>query len=229
MGPRGRPVGRRKPVKPPHCRPMFVPQLSHVGGGAGLGRPATLVAVGRVPEANRRQDGRKSTGRSTTIASHRTCPMFAPGPRLSAVSSGSAGSCWATASGSGNTSAQLLHFCCTFAPCSPTVRSHRGVAPVGTAGADNAHDHPGVSYRRAYGSLARAPDERGRRGQTIRKYPTFTPSLESMATWLAGEGVTEVVMEATGQYWKPVWYGARRARARAEAGERPPRQDPAGP
>jgi hypothetical protein len=34
----------------------------------------------------------------------------------------------------------------------------------------------------------------------------FTASLEAMADWLATEGVTEVVMEATGSYWKPVWY-----------------------
>ena len=27
-----------------------------------------------------------------------------------------------------------------------------------------------------------------------------------MADWFAAEGVTEVVMEATGSYWKPVWY-----------------------
>jgi transposase len=26
-----------------------------------------------------------------------------------------------------------------------------------------------------------------------------------LAGWLTGEGVTQVVMEATGQYWKPVW------------------------
>jgi transposase len=30
--------------------------------------------------------------------------------------------------------------------------------------------------------------------------------LEVMADWFAGEGVTEVVMESTGPYWKPVWY-----------------------
>jgi transposase len=30
--------------------------------------------------------------------------------------------------------------------------------------------------------------------------------LEALAEWLREEGVTEVVMEATGQYWKPVWY-----------------------
>jgi transposase len=26
-----------------------------------------------------------------------------------------------------------------------------------------------------------------------------------MADWFGAEGVTEVVMEATGSYWKPVW------------------------
>jgi transposase len=46
----------------------------------------------------------------------------------------------------------------------------------------------------------------GRRRQEIRTYPTFTAGLEALADWLQAEGVTQVVMEATGQYWKPVWY-----------------------
>ena len=45
---------------------------------------------------------------------------------------------------------------------------------------------------------------RGRRRQEVRTYPTFTSSLETLADWLQAEGVTQVVMEATGQYWKPV-------------------------
>jgi len=44
-----------------------------------------------------------------------------------------------------------------------------------------------------------APDSRARR-QEIRTYPTFTSSLEALADWLQAEGVTQVVMEATGQY-----------------------------
>jgi transposase len=40
----------------------------------------------------------------------------------------------------------------------------------------------------------------------LRVFPTFTAGLEELADWLAGNGVTEVVMEATGPYWKPVWY-----------------------
>jgi len=47
---------------------------------------------------------------------------------------------------------------------------------------------------------------RRRRRQEIRTYPTFTSSLEALADWLQTEDVTQVVMEATGQYWKPIWY-----------------------
>jgi transposase len=47
---------------------------------------------------------------------------------------------------------------------------------------------------------------RGRRRQEVRTYPTFTSSLETLADWLQAEDVTQVVMEATGQYWKPIWW-----------------------
>jgi transposase len=55
-------------------------------------------------------------------------------------------------------------------------------------------------------ACARAPDGHGGRAQEVRTFQTFTSGLEALADWLAGEGVTQVVMEATGQYWKPVWY-----------------------
>jgi transposase len=57
-------------------------------------------------------------------------------------------------------------------------------------------------------ACVRVPDSgsRGRRRQEIRTYPTFTASLEALADWLQAEGITQVVMEATGQYWKPIWY-----------------------
>jgi transposase len=42
--------------------------------------------------------------------------------------------------------------------------------------------------------------------QEVRTYPSFTSSLEALADWLQAEGITQVVMEATGQYWKPCWY-----------------------
>jgi transposase len=55
-------------------------------------------------------------------------------------------------------------------------------------------------------ACVRVPDGRGGRVQEVRTFPTFTSGLEALADWLAAEGVTQVVMEATGQYWKPVWY-----------------------
>lgn len=46
----------------------------------------------------------------------------------------------------------------------------------------------------------------GSRRSETRTFSTFTSGLEALAGWMTVEGVTEVVMEATGQYWKPVWY-----------------------
>ena len=52
----------------------------------------------------------------------------------------------------------------------------------------------------------RTPNGSGGRRSEIRTYSTFTSRLEQLAAWLKQEGVTHVVMEATGQYWKPIWY-----------------------
>jgi transposase len=54
----------------------------------------------------------------------------------------------------------------------------------------------------------RVPDEdrAGRRLQEVVAYPTMTRSLLGMADRLRGLGVTRVVMEATSDYWKPVFY-----------------------
>jgi len=53
-------------------------------------------------------------------------------------------------------------------------------------------------------ACVRVPAGTGGRRQEVRSFPTFTSGLEALADWLAAEGVTQVVMEATGQYWKPV-------------------------
>ncbi len=54
----------------------------------------------------------------------------------------------------------------------------------------------------------RVPDERrpGRRLQEVEVYPTMTRSLLRLADRLRCLGVTRVVMEATSDYWKPVFY-----------------------
>lgn len=50
-----------------------------------------------------------------------------------------------------------------------------------------------------------APGGRARQKQT-RTFTSFTGALEEMADWFGEQGVTDIAMEATGPYWKPVWY-----------------------
>jgi transposase len=55
-------------------------------------------------------------------------------------------------------------------------------------------------------ACVRTPGPGRQRRQQLRTFPTFSADLEALADWLVAEGVTQVVMEATGQYWKPIWY-----------------------
>ena len=56
-------------------------------------------------------------------------------------------------------------------------------------------------------ACVRTPASGGRgRQKRTRTFSSFTGSLEAMADWFTAEGVTEIAMEATGSYWKPVWY-----------------------
>jgi transposase len=51
----------------------------------------------------------------------------------------------------------------------------------------------------------RSPAGRGRR-QEIRTFVTTTPGLLELRDWLGANEITVVGMEATGAYWKPVYY-----------------------
>ena len=48
-----------------------------------------------------------------------------------------------------------------------------------------------------------APD--GGRAQEVREFKTTVGGLLVLHDWLKAHGVTQVAMEATGVYWKPVW------------------------
>ncbi len=47
---------------------------------------------------------------------------------------------------------------------------------------------------------------RSRRYSEVRTFGTFEHELIALREWLADLGVTQVAMEATGVYWKPVWH-----------------------
>ena len=54
-------------------------------------------------------------------------------------------------------------------------------------------------------ACVRTPGERRAREQHIAEFPTTVAGLLTLRDWLAAHGVTQVTMEATGVYWKPVW------------------------
>jgi transposase len=55
-------------------------------------------------------------------------------------------------------------------------------------------------------ACVRMPDGRGGVAKHVAEFSTFTEDLMALRDWLVGHGVTRVGMEATGVYWKPVFY-----------------------
>jgi transposase len=61
-------------------------------------------------------------------------------------------------------------------------------------------------HKELVAACVRTPGQgRARRSET-REFGTFLGDLERMRDWLVAEGVTHVAMEATGIYWRPVWF-----------------------
>jgi transposase len=55
-------------------------------------------------------------------------------------------------------------------------------------------------------ACVRVPGRGGGRVEQVAEFSTMTPDLLALRDWLTRLGVTHVAMEATGVYWKPVWY-----------------------
>jgi transposase len=55
-------------------------------------------------------------------------------------------------------------------------------------------------------ACVRIPDPEGGRLEHICQFATTVPGLLALGDWLAAHRVSNVVMEATGDYWKPVWH-----------------------
>ncbi len=47
--------------------------------------------------------------------------------------------------------------------------------------------------------------ESGRKDKQVRRFGTMTADVLGLADWLDELGVTQVAMESTGVYWKPIW------------------------
>ena len=61
-------------------------------------------------------------------------------------------------------------------------------------------------HKKQVTAWVRVPDDRGGRADLRARCATMTGDLLALRDWLKGLGVTHVAMEATGVYWKPVYY-----------------------
>ena len=55
-------------------------------------------------------------------------------------------------------------------------------------------------------ATVRVPAPDGTRRAVTETFGTMTPDLLALREWLQGYGVTQVALESTGVYWKPVYY-----------------------
>src|SRR4051794_10221420 len=55
-------------------------------------------------------------------------------------------------------------------------------------------------------ACVRVPGASSARAQHVEQFTTTVRGLLVLRDWLKAHGVTHVVMEATGDYWKPVWH-----------------------
>ena len=55
-------------------------------------------------------------------------------------------------------------------------------------------------------ACVRVPGADGERVEQVEQFSTTVRGLLVLRDWLAAHGVTDVAMEATGVYWKPVWH-----------------------
>jgi transposase len=61
-------------------------------------------------------------------------------------------------------------------------------------------------HRQTIAVCVRVPGEGRERAQHVRTFGTTAPELVTLRDWLEAHQVTDVAMESTGVYWKPVFY-----------------------
>ena len=127
-------------------------------------------------------------------------------PSLSLTLGAASGSCIVAVEHEG----QILRF-----PSVPAGSHVRSVASDGVVVVDEVHEQDRFVERVAAIDVGknelkvcvRLPGGRsGRRRQEVRTYSSRTRSILDLSDWLRCEQVELVVMEATGEYWKPPFY-----------------------
>jgi transposase len=60
-------------------------------------------------------------------------------------------------------------------------------------------------HKRSVTACRLLTDAAGRVDKEVRTFSTMTDDLLALSDWLTAESVTQVAMESTGVYWKPIW------------------------
>jgi len=60
-------------------------------------------------------------------------------------------------------------------------------------------------HKRLIVACAITPGPAGRPQRALRSFGTMTADILQLGDWLAERGVSYVVMESTGNYWRPIW------------------------
>jgi len=60
-------------------------------------------------------------------------------------------------------------------------------------------------HKESVTACVRVADGEGGREQRIEQFRTTVQGLLTLRDWLQAHGVTQVAIEATGVYWRPVW------------------------
>jgi transposase len=65
----------------------------------------------------------------------------------------------------------------------------------------------GIDVHKKMLAVVARSEQEGRTEYQQRRFGTTRSEIAHLAAWLQQQQVTEVVMESTAQYWRPVWYG----------------------
>ncbi len=69
-------------------------------------------------------------------------------------------------------------------------------------------------HKKTVMATVRMPGPGGKgRHQEVKEFSTYTEGLMALREWLISHQVTQVAIEATGVYWRPVWHCSRSRRA----------------
>src|SRR4051794_27210691 len=187
------------------------PTLAEVAARAGVSMTAASRVINNAPHVSRAKREAVEKAVSSTPAWRRdpergenqAWAVRLSSCRLGAVSPSVSRTLGIVVTGTRNCCFE--HACQTLLPVGP-CRATPGLC-WGGAGMDVVYERcAGIDISKTDVKVCIRTPGPGRRRRQVRTFTTMTNDLLAMRDWLLAERVTVVGMEATGAYWKPVYY-----------------------